>query len=84
MEYLYRRPDFYTLAHSSELIPLFKALLEEYRKNAYFQESIGDWLSRHGNISIREKLLDEEIREELCAQFDQSRQENVSHKDVKV
>lgn len=75
---------FYTLAHSSELIPLFKALLEEYRKNAYFQESIGDWLSRHGNISIREKLLDEEIREELCAQFDQSRQGNVRHKDVKV
>ncbi|BBP89973.1 hypothetical protein BsIDN1_35910 [Bacillus safensis] len=58
--------------------------MKSIEKNAYFQESIGDWLSRQGNISIREKLLDEEIREELCAQFDQSRQENVSHKDVKV
>ncbi|CUB18493.1 Assimilatory nitrate reductase electron transfer subunit [Bacillus safensis] len=75
---------FYTLPHSSELIPFFKALLEEYRKNAYFQESIGDWLSRNGNISIREKLLDEERRDVLCAQFDQSSQGNVRQKDVKV
>ncbi|WP_458420028.1 nitrite reductase large subunit NirB [Bacillus pumilus] len=70
---------FYTLPQSSELIPFLKALLEDYRKSAYFQESIGDWLLRYGLISIREKLLDEERRKELCEQFDQSRQ-----KDVKV
>ncbi|MBD3858468.1 NAD(P)/FAD-dependent oxidoreductase [Bacillus sp. 28A-2] len=75
---------FYTLSHSSELIPFLKALLEDYRKSAYFQESIGDWLLRHGDISIREKLLDEEIREDLCERFDQSRQGNVRQKDVKV
>nr|MDF9458878.1 hypothetical protein [Bacillus pumilus] len=67
------------MPQSSELIPFLKAPLEDYRKSAYFQESIGDWLLRYGLISIREKLLDEERRKELCEQFDQSRQ-----KDVKV
>ncbi|MEW6980142.1 nitrite reductase large subunit NirB [Bacillus pumilus] len=75
---------FYALPHSSELIPFLKALLEDYRKSAYFEESIGNWLLRYGDISIREKLLDEDMREELCEQFDQSRQGNVGQKDVKV
>ncbi|PCK21180.1 nitrite reductase [Bacillus pumilus] len=75
---------FYSVSRTSELIPFLKALLEDYKKRAYFQESIGNWLLRHGSISIREKLLDEEIREELCEQFDQSRQDDVRQKGVKV
>lgn len=68
---------FYSVSRKSELIPFLKALLEDYRKRAYFKESIGDWLRRNGSISIREKLLDEEMREELCEQFDESRQKGV-------
>ena len=37
---------FYTLSRKDELIPFLKALLEEYRKNAYFQESIGEWIQK--------------------------------------
>lgn len=66
------------MSRTDELIPFLKALLEDYRKRAYFQESIGDWIQKNGIISIREKLLDEEMREELCEQFEQSRQKGVN------
>lgn len=69
---------FYSVSRTDELIPFLKALLEDYRKRAYFQESIGDWIQKNGSISIREKLLDEEMREELCEQFEQSRQKGVN------
>ncbi|MGP3738985.1 hypothetical protein ACTWKB_08000 [Bacillus sp. 4A_MP2] len=37
---------FYSVSRTDELIPFLKALLEDYRKRAYFQESIGDWIQK--------------------------------------
>ena len=56
MEHLYRRPAFTPWLIQVSLF-LLKALLEEYRKNAYFQESIGDWLSRQGTFLFEKSYL---------------------------
>ncbi|MEY8750643.1 nitrite reductase large subunit NirB [Alkalicoccobacillus gibsonii] len=49
---------FYIMPKEKEVTELLPILVQYYRQTAYFQESIGSWMNRMGQIHVREMIYD--------------------------